>query len=105
MGYYWIMLRMSNKFDYRLKMVEWALKSGISSASREFETTRETVRKWVGRFKQNRLEGLQELSRAPKHIPHKMKEENECKLRDIRQRHSSWGSISNQGSVWSRGEL
>lgn len=92
MGYYWFMRQMSNPFDYRLKMVEWAMQYTVSSASREFKTTRPTVRKWVGRFKQNGLDGLKELSRAPKNIPHKMSEEKQAEIRAIRESHPAWGS-------------
>jgi len=92
MGYYWMMRRMSNAFDYRLKMVEWAMKYTVSSASREFRTTRMTVRKWVGRFKQNGLDGLKELSRAPKHIPHKMSRDEEAEIVALRESHPAWGA-------------
>lgn len=92
MGYYWMINNLSNAFDYRLKMVEYALQAGITAAAREFETTRKTVRKWVGRFKQNGLGGLNELSRAPKHIPHKMSIEKEYEVRAIRESHKAWGA-------------
>ena len=92
MGYYWMIQNLSNAFDYRLKVVEFAMREGISSAAREFETTRKTVRKWVGRFKQNGLDGLNELSRAPKHIPHKLSVEKEYEIRAIRESHPAWGS-------------
>jgi transposase len=92
MEYYWLIKQMSNPFDYRLKMVEWAIKYGLSSASREFKTTRVTVRKWVGRFKQNGYVGLKEFSRAPKHIPHKMNKENEAQIVALREGHPAWGA-------------
>lgn len=92
MGYYWFIKQMSNPFDYRLKMVEWAIKHTVSSASREFKTTRVTVRKWVGRFKQNGYAGLKEFSRAPKNIPHKMSRENEAQVVALREGHPAWGA-------------
>ena len=92
MGYYWMINNLSNVFDYRLKMVEWAIVNGNSSSSIKFETTRKTVRKWVGRYKQNGLEGLKELSRAPKNIPHKMSLEKEAEIVAIRESHPAWGS-------------
>ena len=48
MEYYWMIRNLSNVFDYRLKMAEYAQRYGKSSAAREFKTTRRTVRKWVG---------------------------------------------------------
>ena len=92
MQYYQIIKGMSSKFNHRLKMIECALQHGISSASREYETTRKTVRKWVVRFKQEGLDGLKEKKRAPKHIPHKLKPEDEAKIIQLRQSHPSWGS-------------
>ena len=77
---------LSSAFDMRLKMVEWALRNTISSALIEFKTTRVTVRKWVGRYQQNGWEGLKEMSRAPKNIPHKMSEEKEAEIVAIRER-------------------
>ena len=92
MEYYWMIKSLSNVFDFRLKMVEYAKKYGKSAAAREFKTTRKTVRKWVGRYEQNGLEGLKDLSRAPKEIPHKMKAEDEAKIVSIREEHPAWGA-------------
>lgn len=83
---------MSNKFDFRYRMVECALKAGISQASRAYNTTRPTVRKWVARFKQEGLKGLQDESRAPHNIPHKLKKEYEDRIIQLRLTHPSWGS-------------
>ncbi len=93
MEYYWLMRRMSNPFDYRLKMVQWAKAKGISSASREFKTTRKTVRKWAGRYEQNGFDGLKNLSQAPKNIPHRMNAEAEARVVKLREEHPGWGAI------------
>ena len=93
MEYYWLIRRMSNVYDYRFKMVQWAKGKSISSATREFKTTRKTVRKWVGRYDQNGLEGLKDISRAPKNIPHRMNEEDEAQVIKIREEHPGWGAI------------
>jgi transposase len=84
---------MSNTFDYRLKMVQWAKGKGISSASREFKSTRKTVRKWTGRYEQSGFDGLKDLSRAPKHIPHRMGREAEARVIELRESHPGWGAI------------
>lgn len=88
---YYEMIRGISKFDVRLKMVERALKVGISQTSREFETTRVTVRKWVRRYLNHGLKGLEEHSRAPKHIPHKTPKEIENKVIELRKSHPAWG--------------
>ncbi len=99
MQYYRIIRDMSSRktqnlgiFNFRLRMVEYALQYGISSAAREYETTGKTVRKWVVRFKKEGLEGLKDRKRAPKHIPHKLKPEEESQIIELRQKHPSWGS-------------
>jgi len=73
-------------------MVECALKHGKSQAAKEYKTTRKTVRKWVVRFKEGGLEGLKDKRKAPKHIPHKLKLEDEARIVELRQKHPSWGS-------------
>jgi len=93
MRYYWIIRRMSNKFDYRLKMVEHAQMHGITKASKAFETTRVTVRKWLRRYEYAGLEGLRDFSRAPKRIPHKMSDEDESNVVYLREKHKKWGAI------------
>lgn len=93
MEYYWIIRRMSNKFDYRLKIVEVAIKNGISSAAREFKATRKTVRKWRDRYLKDGIAGLKDKSKAPHNIPHKMTDEEERIVEDLRKRHKRWGAI------------
>ena len=92
MGYYQIIKDMSIKFNYRLRMVEYALRHGKSQAAREYKTTRKTVRKWVERFEQEGLDGLKDRKKAAKHIPHKLRSEDEARIVELRQDHPSWGS-------------
>ena len=92
MQYYQIIKGVSSKFNHRFKMIECALQHGISPAAGEYETTRKTVRKWVLRFKQEGLEGLKDKKKTPKHIPRKLKPEEEAEIVDLRKRHPSWGS-------------
>ncbi len=75
MRYYLIIREMSNPFSYRLRMVEYALTHSISAASKEYKTTRKTVRKWAGRYRKYGLDGLKDKSKAPRRIPHKMQKE------------------------------
>jgi transposase len=92
MEYYQIIKDMSIKFNYRLRMVEYALKHDKSQAAKEYKTTRKTVRKWVERFEQEGLGGLKDKKKAPKHIPHKLKLEDEARIIQLREDHPSWGS-------------
>jgi transposase len=76
MGFsYWdVMIRMkgkADKFDLRLKMVQYALNHGVKPTARAFATTPKTVRKWVRRYREERLAGLNEMARIPLHCPHK----------------------------------
>ncbi len=41
---------MKNVFDVRLKMAKLAFEHGVSDTARQFETTRDTVRKWCDRW-------------------------------------------------------
>ena len=72
---YWqAIVRMPNKadkFDLRLRLVQHAVQGGVKPPARAFDTTPKTVRKWLNRYRQERLAGLNELSRAPVTCPHK----------------------------------
>jgi hypothetical protein len=83
---------MSNKFNYRLEIVRFSREYGVSGTAREFKTTRKTVRKWRDRYESDHTQGLLDQSRAPHHIPHKMSEDKEQKIADLRERHKrKWG--------------
>ena len=105
MEYYLIIKDMSNKFNYRLRMVEYALKYGKSQAARECKTTRKTVRKWVERFRQEGLEGLRDKKKAPKYIPHKLKPEDETRIVELRQKHPKVLSLVREKSKKRKGEI
>ena len=76
MTYYQMISGVSN-FDLRLQMVERSREVGISQTAREYRTTRNTVRKWRERYRQEGLRGLEDRSRAPHRIPHKTPKEME----------------------------
>jgi transposase len=89
MTYYTIYEGIMNFFDYRLKMVKYALEFGVSKASCEFKTTRKTVYKYLKRYKEEGLEGLKNKPKIPKRIPHKMPKEDEEYILSLRDRHPS----------------
>ena len=55
----------ADKFDLRLRLVQHALRHGVKPAARVFGATPKTVRKWLSRYRQERLAGLNELPRIP----------------------------------------
>lgn len=58
---------------------------------REFEISRKTGYKWLGRYQQFGSEGLKELSRAPKSQAGKTDAEVEALIVTERRRHPTWG--------------
>jgi transposase-like protein len=70
--YFDLIRQMKNAFNYRLRLVAHARQHGIKAAARAFSTTLPTVRKWARRYQAQGLQGLQELSRAPRGRPHKI---------------------------------
>jgi transposase len=64
-------------YDLRLSMIRYAAKHGIRQTARAFQCSRNTVRKWVRRFKAEGLRGLRDHSRAPHSCPHKTSSQDE----------------------------
>ncbi len=74
LNYFEQIIRMKDrggKFDLRLRMVHHAIQYGVKPTARRFATTPRTVRKWLRRYKQERLAGLNELPRIPHNCPHR----------------------------------
>ena len=92
MRYYDLMKDMAIKFNLRLEMVLSSRESGISETARRYQTTRKTVRKWSCRYKSHGLDGLKDQKRSPKHIPHKMNQENEEKIIGLRKKLHTFGA-------------
>lgn len=67
--YYQIIQDMKTKFNFRYHVVEYAKTHSVTEAAREFQTTRKTVRKWMKRFKQQGLRGLEDQSESPSFHP------------------------------------
>jgi transposase len=90
--YYDLMKDMATKFNLRLEMVFSARDYGISETARRYQTTRDTVRKWVRRHAERGLDGLKDQSRAPKTIPHKMDKKTEAKIIEGRKKLHTFGA-------------
>jgi transposase len=66
MGYFDMLLRLKDPRLYRLKVVQYAKEHGVKPAARQFNTSTQTVRKWMKRWEPGSLNGLEDRSRAPK---------------------------------------
>lgn len=76
-GYYNMIRSRNYIYDLRLSMIRYAAKHGIRQTARAFQCSRNTVRKWVRRFKAEGLRGLRDHSRAPHSCPHKTSSQDE----------------------------
>jgi transposase len=94
---YWeLMIRMrtrSDKFDLRLRIVLHAQTHGVKPTARLFATTAKTVRKWLSRYRQERLQGLQELPRIPLRCPHRTSTTLEQQILRHRDAHPFMGAL------------
>jgi transposase len=82
----------AGKFELRLRMVLFAKQCGVKPAARAFDTTPKTVRKWLRRYQQERLAGLNELPRIPLSCPHKIPVSLERKIVALRKRFPFMGA-------------
>lgn len=82
----------SDKFDLRLRLIKSVRTIGVKPTARLFDTTPKTVRKWLARFKQERLAGLNELPRIPLHCPHKASVSLEARIVSLRKQYPFKGS-------------
>jgi transposase len=67
--YYDVMRKSKDPKQLRYKMVLYADQKGIKQAARDFRCSRNTVRKWYRRWKNNGYKGLEGISRRPHHSP------------------------------------
>jgi transposase-like protein len=93
---YWeLIVKMPNKadkFDLRLRLVRYALDHGVKPAARAFSSTPKTVRKWLRRYRQERLAGLEELPRIPLSCPHKTPPQVERRVVQLRRQFPFMGA-------------
>lgn len=80
------------KYETRYNLVMTALKQGIKPTARFFGVSRNTVRKWLRRYQTSKIMGLEELSRAPKQIPHKTDAKTEARAIELKKRLPRFGS-------------
>jgi transposase len=82
----------ADKYDLRLRIVRHAKQYGIKPTADLFDTTPKTVRKWVRRYEQERLAGLNELPRIPLSCPHKTDAALERKVVALRKQYPFKGA-------------
>lgn len=64
----------------------------LSGLCESFGISRTTGYKLIDRYYEKGEEAFKDMSRAPKHIPHKTAEGVERKIVELRKRHESWGA-------------
>jgi len=79
-------------FSVRLQIVRDALEKGIKPIARFYRVSKNTVKKWLARYKENGTAGMIELSRVPHHIPHKTGKEVEEEVLRHRDSKPGWGA-------------
>ena len=93
-GYYTMIKSKDKVFVYgiRMQMVRYALEEGIKPAMRFYKASRNTVKKWLRRYKEKGTVGMVEESRAPHRIPHKTVKEIEDEVLRHRESKPKFGA-------------
>jgi len=92
---------MSQKREFVRLAEIWETRSGVC---RRFGISRKTGYKWLGRYIESGLAGLEELSRRPRSSPHKTCDVTERKILEAREEHPAWGGRKLKRWLEDRGE-
>jgi transposase len=95
LNYFEQIIRMKDKsckFDLRLRMTLHAIRYGIKPTARRFTTTKRTVRKWLRRYRQERLAGLNDLPKIPHNCPHQTRPALARRIIQLRKRFPFMGA-------------
>jgi transposase InsO family protein len=78
----------------RMKLVSDYLSGdyGISELAIQYEVSRKTIYKWIGRHESGGWEALKDQSRAPKNHPNAVSREIEAKVLELKARKPLWGA-------------
>lgn len=90
--YYDLMRHSKDKKYVRYEMVRYARDYGVKPAAREFATTPKTVRKWLLRWEEGSLRGLEDQSRAPHHPAHAITPAQREEVLALKRKLPSWGA-------------
>jgi transposase-like protein len=93
-GYYAVVCGKDPKLKYEVRhsLVQMALSQGIKATARFYQVSRNTVRKWLRRYRESRIVGLEEHSRAPKRIPHRTDAATEAWVVAVKEKRRRFGS-------------
>ena len=75
------------RFIFEAQLGLWTM----TELCERYGISRKTGYKWQKRFNEQGIDGIRELSRAPKHCPHRTPEEVVKRVLEERQRHPKWG--------------
>lgn len=79
-------------------------RSNIAGLCRQFGVSRKTGYKWIERFEQEGIKGLEERSRRPLSCPNRISGEIVCEIVSIRQAHPRWGGVTIEEILRRRGK-
>jgi len=79
----------------RIEFIREAQESGrnISSLCQQYGISRTTGYKWLGRYREEGVNGLRERSRRPHHNPNQTPKEIEAAILQVRSKHPCWGGV------------
>lgn len=86
--------KVEDVMEQRLRFVIESRKKAdsFSELCRQFEITRQTGYKWLGRYQAQGLEGLRDHSRAPRDHPNEVMEPVERQILGLRAKYPLWGA-------------
>jgi transposase len=86
------MLRELNVVEQRYQAVLEVLDgTPVTEVAQRFGVARQTVHRWVARYRESGLDGLADRSHAPREHPWQVSAEVEAVICDLRAAHRSWG--------------
>ena len=86
------MLRELNVVEQRyLAVVEVLSGSPVVEVAEQYGVARQTVHRWLARYRAEGLDGLAERSHAPRQHPWRIAAETEALICELRRAHPRWG--------------
>lgn len=95
LDHYGSLMKLAGKekyFTLRKSIAQEAAKSGIKPTARKFGMSKNTVKLWLNRFKNEGNDGLIDRRNGPNKIPHKMPEHMEKEIVNIRKKAPCYGA-------------
>ena len=86
------MASITQDMKYRLSLIKYADKFGVSKAAAKYKTNRQYIYRWKRRF-DGSIESLRERSRRPHHHPNQHSDAEIKLIRDMRRRNPDAGLV------------